>query len=156
MVYGSHDLAVVAALADRIMVVYAGRVVEHGLTAALVQTPRHPYTRGLIQSIPDPSRPRRLIPMRGTGAGVGHWPAGCPFEPRWPQRVNAGATRLPSASAIASAKARRHAREPRCSRSRACPLFTAGRTPSSRPMASPSRVANSSVYGLVGESGSGK
>jgi ABC-type glutathione transport system ATPase component len=42
MAYGSHDLAVVAALADRIMVVHAGRVVEHGLTAALVQTPRHP------------------------------------------------------------------------------------------------------------------
>jgi len=95
MVYVSHDLAVVAALADRIMVVYAGRVVEHGRAAALVQTPRHPYTRGLIQSIPDPSRPRTLIPMRGTGAGVGQWPAGCPFEPRCPQRVDACATAVP-------------------------------------------------------------
>lgn len=44
---------------------------------------------------PDPSRPRKLIPMRGTGAGVGKWPAGCPFEPRCPQRIDACTTAVP-------------------------------------------------------------
>jgi len=52
VVYVSHDLAVVATIADRIAVMYAGRVVEEGPTAAVVARPRHPYTRGLLASIP--------------------------------------------------------------------------------------------------------
>ena len=53
MVYVTHDLAVVAAFADRLAVMYAGRVVEHGPTAVVLRRPRHPYTRGLLASIPD-------------------------------------------------------------------------------------------------------
>ena len=76
MIYVSHDLAVVAALADRIMVVYAGRVVEQGPNDAVLQSPCHPYTRGLIESIPDPSRPRHPGPdawNRRRGRRVARW-----------------------------------------------------------------------------------
>ena len=76
LVYVSHDLAVVAEVADEIAVLYAGRVVEHATTAELIARPRHPYTRGLLNSIPDHALPRRLVSMRGISAGVGAWPAG--------------------------------------------------------------------------------
>ena len=87
MVYVSHDLAVVAQVADRIAVMYAGRVVEEGPSEAVLAEPRHPYTRGLIASIPDHVVPRRLRGMPGVAAGVGERPPGCAFAPRCPQRV---------------------------------------------------------------------
>ena len=70
LVYVSHDLAVVAEIADEIAVLYAGRVVEHAPAAELAARPRHPYTRGLIESIPDHALPRHLVPMRGPS-----WPS---------------------------------------------------------------------------------
>jgi peptide/nickel transport system ATP-binding protein len=87
MVYVSHDLAVVAALADRIAVMYAGRVVEEGLTSQVLASPRHPYTVGLVASVPDHLRPRRLAAMPGVAAGVETRSRGCAFAPRCPQRV---------------------------------------------------------------------
>ena len=60
MVYVSHDLAVVAKMADRIVVMYAGRVVEHGPADEVIERPRHPYTRALVAAIPDFRRPRAL------------------------------------------------------------------------------------------------
>ena len=64
-VYVSHDLAVVAGVADRIAVMYAGRVVEEGPTDALISSPRHPYTHGLISSVPDHVEPRALSGIPG-------------------------------------------------------------------------------------------
>jgi peptide/nickel transport system ATP-binding protein len=82
MVYVSHDLAVVARMADRIAVMYAGRVVEHGPVDEVIGRPRHPYTRALVGAIPDVRRPRALQGIPGVAVGVGEWPPGCAFAPR--------------------------------------------------------------------------
>jgi peptide/nickel transport system ATP-binding protein len=82
MVYVSHDLAVVAGMADRIVVMYAGRVVESGPASEVIERPRHPYTRALVSAIPDFHRPRSLRGIPGVSVGVGEWPPGCPFAPR--------------------------------------------------------------------------
>jgi peptide/nickel transport system ATP-binding protein len=87
VVYVTHDLAVVAAIADRIAVMYAGRVVESGPAARLLFQPRHPYTRGLISSIPDHVTPRRLSGIPGVAVGVDERPIGCAFAPRCGQRT---------------------------------------------------------------------
>jgi len=93
VVYVSHDLAVVGSLADRIAVMYAGRVVEEGPAAALLARPRHPYTRGLLGSVPDPGQPRRLESIPGVAVGVGERPEGCAFAPRCLQRTDERALR---------------------------------------------------------------
>jgi len=82
MVYVSHDLAVVAKIADHIIVMYAGRVLESGPTAAVIERPRHPYTKALVAAIPDVHKPRALHGIVGVAVGVGEWPTGCPFAPR--------------------------------------------------------------------------
>jgi peptide/nickel transport system ATP-binding protein len=87
MVYVTHDLAVVSQIADRVAVMYAGRVVEQGPTNVILTSPRHPYTRGLISSIPDHVQPRVLDPMPGIAVGVGEHLTGCAFAPRCPLRV---------------------------------------------------------------------
>jgi peptide/nickel transport system ATP-binding protein len=82
MVYVSHDLAVVARMADRVLVMYAGRVLEHGPTETVIERPRHPYTQALVAAIPDVRRPRALHGIPGVSVGVGEWPSGCAFAPR--------------------------------------------------------------------------
>ena len=95
LVYVSHDLAVVSEIADRIAVMYAGRIVEQGPTSTLLARPRHPYTRGLLQSIPDHRRRVRLVPMPGTALGLEDRPEGCPFAPRCSQKTDECAVGLP-------------------------------------------------------------
>lgn len=87
VVFVSHDLALVASLADKIAVMYAGRIVEEGPTHPLIRRPRHPYTLGLVSSIPDPTTPRRLAGIPGVVFGVEERPPGCAFAPRCSQRV---------------------------------------------------------------------
>ena len=82
MVYVTHDLAVVSQMADRIVVMYAGRVVENGPAAEVIERPRHPYTRALVEAIPDFKNPRALRGITGVSVGVGEWPGGCAFAPR--------------------------------------------------------------------------
>ena len=82
MVYVSHDLAVVAGMADMITVMYAGRVVESGPADEVIERPRHPYTRALVAAIPDVRNPRALQGIPGVSVGVGEWPEGCAFAPR--------------------------------------------------------------------------
>lgn len=88
MVYVSHDLGVVGRIADRIAVMYAGRVVEEGPAEDVLTRARHPYTRGLIESIPDIDRPRTISAMPGVAVAVGERPAGCAFAPRCRYTVN--------------------------------------------------------------------
>ncbi len=82
MVYVSHDLAVVARMADRIIVMYAGRIVEDAPANEVILRARHPYTRALVAAIPDFRRPRALRGIPGVTVGVGDWPAGCSFAAR--------------------------------------------------------------------------
>jgi peptide/nickel transport system ATP-binding protein len=95
MLYITHDLAVVAQIAGRIAVMYAGHIVEQGPAAEILRRPRHPYTRGLMAATPDHLRPRTLGAMPGIAVGVGERPPGCPFEPRCPQRQPRCETELP-------------------------------------------------------------
>lgn len=83
MIWISHDLAVIAGLADEVSVMYAGRIVEQGAVDAVLDNPRHPYTQGLIGSIP--SRNRRGVPLQqipGMTPSLLHLPEGCAFRER--------------------------------------------------------------------------
>ncbi|WP_283094558.1 dipeptide ABC transporter ATP-binding protein [Paenibacillus sp. ATY16] len=80
----THDLGIAAEMADRIVVMYAGRIVEQGAAEDLFARPRHPYTRGLLQSIPplDSVRGERLYAIRGSIPSLAALPGGCLFHPR--------------------------------------------------------------------------
>jgi oligopeptide/dipeptide ABC transporter ATP-binding protein len=82
----THDLGVVADIADEIVVMYAGRVVERGATRDLFYDPQHPYTWGLLGSIPrlDRPRPERLHTITGSPPSLINLPQGCKFRPRCP------------------------------------------------------------------------
>ncbi len=81
----THDLGVVAGTADRVVVMYAGQVVETATTPELFAHPRHPYTEGLLASIPRLDRPKsRLHSIPGNVPAATDWPSGCRFHPRCP------------------------------------------------------------------------
>jgi peptide/nickel transport system ATP-binding protein len=80
--YVSHDLAVVAALVQRVMVLYAGRAVEWGAAADVFRGPLHPYTQRLLQAVPDPSGRRSLLGIPGHAPTPAARPEGCFFAPR--------------------------------------------------------------------------
>jgi oligopeptide transport system ATP-binding protein len=86
----THDLGVLAGIADRVVVMYAGRIVEAGPTGALFAEPRHPYTRGLLRSIPrlDTPADQPLSAIAGAPPDLSRLPPGCPFAPRC-ERVQA-------------------------------------------------------------------
>ncbi len=82
----THDLGVVAELADDVCVMYAGRVVERGTTGTIFDEPQHPYTWGLLKSIPrmSASRDEELVPIQGRPPSLINRPNGCAFHPRCP------------------------------------------------------------------------
>ncbi|MCZ0962555.1 ABC transporter ATP-binding protein [Paracoccus benzoatiresistens] len=83
MVFISHDLGAVSAVCDRASVMYAGRIVETDNVARLFGAPKHPYTRGLFDAIPDLNAGRaRLVPVEGTVPDPRNLPQGCAFAPR--------------------------------------------------------------------------
>jgi peptide/nickel transport system ATP-binding protein len=79
----THDLGVLAGIADDVLVMYAGRAVESGDRRVLYRLPHHPYTKGLIQALPGRSvEQRRLTPIPGLPPSLINLPTGCPFHPR--------------------------------------------------------------------------
>ena len=93
----THDLGVVAGLADKMMVMYAGRAVEQGTVDELFYDPRHPYTLGLLSSTPHvEERSRRLNPITGAPPNIEHLPRGCSFHPRCAFRFEQCFAEVPS------------------------------------------------------------
>lgn len=88
LIWITHDLGVVAGIADRVIVMYSGRIMEEADVDALFEQRRHPYTRGLLASLPVPGRHRpRLTAIPGLPPDPLQLPAGCPFSPRCPFAV---------------------------------------------------------------------
>jgi oligopeptide/dipeptide ABC transporter ATP-binding protein len=96
----THDLGVVAEMAHRVAVMYAGRIVEEAPARELFHDPRHPYTRGLLASLPGARQGTRLAAIAGTVPSLEERPPGCAFHPRCPgrfepcDRAAPGVTRL--------------------------------------------------------------
>jgi peptide/nickel transport system ATP-binding protein len=95
-VYVTHDLAVVSEIADRVAVMYAGRLIELGETKTVFETPAHPYTDGLLKAIPSPEICHALVGMEGQPPSPGRRPPGCLFEPRCSHAMPACATDRPA------------------------------------------------------------
>ncbi|HML38374.1 MAG TPA: ABC transporter ATP-binding protein [Bacillota bacterium] len=84
IIFITHNLGVVAEICDKVAVMYAGRIVEKGMVDDIFYQPKHPYTVGLLQSMPrvDAEEYERLVPIAGTPVDMLNPPAGCPFGPR--------------------------------------------------------------------------
>ena len=82
----THDFGVIAETADRVAVMYAGRLVEEAPVREIFHQPKHPYTRGLLASMPTGARGRRLRAIDGSVPAPGDMPPGCAFNPRCPDR----------------------------------------------------------------------
>ncbi len=90
VIWITHDLGVVAGLTDRVIVMYAGRIVEEAPVEELYENPRHPYTIGLLGSVPrlDEERPERLTSIEGMPPDMIDYPSGCPFYDRCTFRID--------------------------------------------------------------------
>ena len=96
LLYITHDLGVVANIADRVYVMYAGIIAEQGRREPIFSSPKHPYTRGLLASLPTRSkRGKRLYSIPGAVPDPAYKPGGCPFHPRCPQAVDTCRSRFP-------------------------------------------------------------
>jgi peptide/nickel transport system ATP-binding protein len=82
----THDLGVIAQVADRVAVMYAGRLVEQAPLGQIFRSPAHPYTRALLACLPGDQPGTRLVAIPGTVPGLGQLPEGCAFGPRCPER----------------------------------------------------------------------
>jgi len=100
LIWITHDLAVVAGLADRVAVMYAGRIVEQGPVADVLDGPLHPYSRGLLDSVPaNNPRGRRLRQIPGMTPSLGRLPAGCAFRERCDRAIATCAEPVPLVAA---------------------------------------------------------
>jgi len=96
VLYITHDLGVVANIAHRVYVMYAGIIVEQGKTGYIFRKSQHPYTQGLLASLPTRSkRGKRLYSIPGTVPNPAHKPAGCPFHPRCPYVIERCRSQFP-------------------------------------------------------------
>jgi peptide/nickel transport system ATP-binding protein len=92
----THDLGVVAEMCERVVVMYAGQIVEEADVRSLFRAPKHPYTVGLLHSLPDVTADReRLAAIPGTVPSFAEMPPGCRFAPRCPQAMEICRTRVP-------------------------------------------------------------
>ncbi len=96
----SHDLGVIAEMADRVAVMYAGRIVEHGSVRTILRSPAHPYTQGLLASIPSGATGERLKTIEGVVPDLAALPRGCAFGPRCPHHTAVCDTAPPEAIAV--------------------------------------------------------
>lgn len=96
----THDLGIVANNADRVAVMYAGRIVETGPVRDVLLDPQHPYTRGLLGSLPDRAHGGALTPIGGAVPRLGAFPSGCAFHPRCPQRFEPCDVAIPHAATV--------------------------------------------------------
>ncbi|MGH9726645.1 MAG: oligopeptide/dipeptide ABC transporter ATP-binding protein, partial [Candidatus Acidiferrales bacterium] len=94
MIFITHDLGVVAQVADRLAVMYAGRIVEEGPVREILRRPRHPYTQGLLRAAPRLTR-EKIQPIPGAVPALDALPSGCAFAPRCAFRVEACEAALP-------------------------------------------------------------
>jgi peptide/nickel transport system ATP-binding protein len=102
----THDMGVIAETADRVAVMYAGRIVEIGAVREVVKSPLHPYTVGLMGSIPKPDIDTpRLTQIPGTMPRLTAIPTGCAFHPRCPRAFAPCAAERPSLTPRGSAEA---------------------------------------------------
>ena len=94
----THDLGVVAGMSDRLAVMYGGKIVEEGPVETIFEMPSHPYTQGLLQSVPrlDEQKNQRLEPIEGLPPDLSNLPVGCPFHPRCPSATLACSKEYPS------------------------------------------------------------
>ena len=101
IIWITHDLGLVAGIADRVMVMYAGLVVEHGPVAELFANPQHPYTRALLGTVPSVTgaRARRLRTIEGQPPMLMAEPRSCPFAPRCAACLQPLPAREPAAAA---------------------------------------------------------
>lgn len=100
----THDVGVVAEMADKVIVMYAGQVVEEGDVFELFRSPKHPYTKGLLHSTPKiHSDKEQLEPIPGTVPSPSHMPSGCRFHPRCPYATYKCTTRSPELQEVKSA-----------------------------------------------------
>jgi oligopeptide/dipeptide ABC transporter ATP-binding protein len=101
----THDLGVMSSIADRVVIFYAGRVVESAPTRELLQTPRHPYTEQLLMALPDPERAHEpLRPIAGAPATPFSRPAGCAFHPRCSWADTSCTRELPPLAALSATR----------------------------------------------------
>ncbi|MEO1105872.1 MAG: oligopeptide/dipeptide ABC transporter ATP-binding protein, partial [Pseudomonadota bacterium] len=108
LIWITHDLTVVASLADRVAVMYAGRIVETGTTDEVIDSPRHPYTVGLIGSVPSHNkRGEPLAQIPGMTPSMVNLPEGCAFRPRCPRDTEACRV-APELTPVGGALARCH------------------------------------------------
>jgi oligopeptide/dipeptide ABC transporter ATP-binding protein len=98
----THDLGVVAEMCDEVVVMYLGRVVEHAKVRPIFHDPKHPYTQGLLRSIPSlASRKQRLEPIKGVVPDPLNAPPGCPFHPRCPHEMEICRREMPPLKEVA-------------------------------------------------------
>ena len=117
----SHNLGVIAGMADRVAVMYAGRIVEEADVRTLFREPAHPYTRGLMRSMPRPGssaapgpRPRRLPAIEGVVPDLARLPPGCAFHPRCPEAFPECRADVPALLPLAGASATAYAHRVAC------------------------------------------
>ena len=99
----THNLGIIARHARRVYIMYAGRIVETGLSSDVYSTPRHPYTIGLLASVPrlDSALGTKLVPIAGEPPDMGHMPQGCSFRPRCTYAVERCAQETPPLKRVA-------------------------------------------------------
>lgn len=98
----THNLGVVARYADRVNVMYAGKVIERGTARVIYHNPRHPYTLGLLRSVPRLDQPRKakLDPIEGQPPNLADLPPGCSFKPRCRFAIERCAAEIPPLLAV--------------------------------------------------------